>query len=173
METKRVDTLIDAESIAVRVRELAQQIKKDYAGRSPLLVAVLKGSVVFLSDLMRQLGDGFPIDFMAVTSYNGQASTGAVEIRLDLGTNVEGRDVLIVEDIVDTGLTLQYLLGVLRARGPASVKVVALLFKREACKAEESPDYVGFEIPSDFVVGYGMDLDEEHRNLPFVGRLMP
>lgn len=163
--------VLSEERLRVRTRELAKSIREDYAGKNALLVAVLKGSVVFLADLMRELGNGFPIDFMAVNSYDGNRSTGAVEIRLDLGTNVEGRDVLIVEDIVDTGLTLQYLLGVIRARGPSSVKVAALLFKPKAFQGNERPDYIGFELPNEFVVGYGMDLDEEWRNLKYVGIL--
>lgn len=154
-----------------RTAELAAEIKQEYSGKNVLLVAVLKGSIVFLSDLMRQLGKGFPIDFMAVSSYKGEHSSGAVEIRLDLATSIEGLNVLIVEDIVDTGLTLDYLLEMLRARRPESVRVAALLFKPEAFKGKGMPDYVGFNIPNEFVVGYGMDLDEEWRNLPYVGRL--
>jgi hypoxanthine phosphoribosyltransferase len=171
-ETMSVHVLLTEEQIAQRVRELAAEIREAFQGKNPLLVAVLKGSVVFLSDLMRELGAGFPVDFMAVSSYQGTRTTGAVEIRLDLGTNIEGRDILIVEDIVDTGLTLQYLLDQLRARRPSSVRVVSLLFKRFAFKGDQRPDFVGFELPNEFVVGYGMDLDEEWRNLPYVGRLV-
>ena len=165
------EVVLSTEQIQERTKELAERIRSDYSGKNTLLVSVLKGSVMFLSDLMRDLGNGFPVDFMAVTSYDGSHSTGAVEIRLYLGTNVESRDVLIVEDIVDTGLTLQYLLEGLRARRPASVKVVTLLFKPAAFRGEKPPDYIGFELPNEFVVGYGMDLNEEWRNLKFVGRL--
>lgn len=168
-----IDTLLSEDQIRQRTREMAEEIRAAYEGKSPLLVAVLKGSVIFLSDLCRELGEGFPIDFMAVSSYDGRESTGAVEIRLDISTNVEGRDVLIVEDIVDTGLTLQYLLELLRARRPASVRVATLLFKPGAYEGQEKPDFIGFEIPGDFVVGYGMDLDEEWRNLRFVGIIRP
>lgn len=163
--------VLSEEQIQARVKELAQEVRERYGERGPLLVTVLKGAVFFLSDLCRELGDGYPMDFMCLSSYKGAGTSGAVQIKLDLATNIEGRDVLIVEDIVDTGLTLEYLLRLLRARRPASVKVIALLFKPEAFRGVERPDFVGFEIPNEFVVGYGMDLDERHRNLPFVGRL--
>ncbi|MBA3725011.1 MAG: hypoxanthine phosphoribosyltransferase [Armatimonadetes bacterium] len=169
----RVETVLTEEQIASRTRELAQQIQRAYAESRPLLLSVLKGSVFFLADLARELGSGYPIDFMAVASYDGTRSTRAVEIRLDVSTHIEGRDVLIVEDIVDSGLTLEYLLGVLKARGATSVRVVTLLFKSDAFQGRDRPDFIGFELPNEFVVGYGMDLNEEWRNLKFVGRLVP
>lgn len=167
----RVETVLTEEQIASRIRELAQEIQRAYEFSKPLLLSILKSSVFFLADLARELGHGYPIDFMSVASYNGTRSTRAVEIRLDLGTNIEGRDVLVVEDIVDTGLTLEYLLGVLKARGATSVRVVSLLFKPDAFQGTDRPDFIGFELPNEFVVGYGMDLDEEWRNLKFVGKL--
>jgi len=167
----RVETVLTEEQLASRIWELAREIRCAYADSTPMLLSLLKGSIFFLADLARALGNGFPIEFMAVASYNGTRSTRAVEIRLDICTNIEGRDVLIVEDIVETGLTLEYLLGVLKARGAASVRVVTLLFKPGAFQGTERPDFIGFELPNDYVVGYGMDLNEEWRNMRFVGRL--
>ena len=167
----RVEQVISEEQIKRRVAEMAGEIKAVYQGKRPLLVTVLKGSFVFLADLCRELGAGFPLDFMAISSYTGKEATGAVEIRLDLSTNIEGRDVLIIEDIVDSGLTLEYLAGLLRARGAGSLRVATLLLKPDAYKGSERIDFIGFRIPDEFVVGYGMDLDEEWRNLRFVGRV--
>ncbi|MEO7454387.1 MAG: hypoxanthine phosphoribosyltransferase [Fimbriimonadales bacterium] len=165
-----IETLVSEDEIRQKVSELAARIKADYDGKLPLLVGVLKGCVYFLSDLSRAMGR-CEMDFMAVESYDGETSTGAVKIRMDLGTNIEGRDVLIVEDIVDTGMTLGYLVDLFKARQPKSLRVASLLFKPGSFKGPYKPDYIGFEIPNDFVVGYGMDLGEEYRNLRFIGRL--
>jgi len=164
--------LISREEIAVRVGELGHAIAREHAGHVPLLVGVLKGAVFFLSDLMRQLEVPVEVDFMAVASYGSATdSSGVVRILKDLDAAIEGRDVLIVEDIVDSGLTLQYLMRNLGSRNPASLEVCALLTKPERRKVDLPTRYVGFEIPNRFVVGYGLDFDERHRNLPYVAAL--
>jgi hypoxanthine phosphoribosyltransferase len=166
------EVLVDANALQRRVAELGQQISRDYAGRSPLLVGVLKGAVFFLSDLMRRIDIPVELDFMAVASYGSATdSSGVVRILKDLDVVIEGRDVLIVEDIVDSGLTLQYLLRNLGSRDPATLEVCALLTKPQRRKVDLPTRYVGFEIPDRFVVGYGLDYAERHRNLPFVAVL--
>ena len=165
-------TLVEEEALATRVREMGAQISADYEGRDLFLVGVLKGAVFFVADLMRNLDVECAIDFMAVASYGSSTDTsGVVRILKDLDASIEGRDVLIVEDIVDSGLTLNYLLRTLRARNPASLEVCALLTKPERRKVELPIRYVGFEIPNEFAIGYGLDLDERHRNLPYVAAL--
>jgi hypoxanthine phosphoribosyltransferase len=166
------DVLVGAQELQSRVARLGAEISRDYAGRSLLLVGVLKGAVFFLSDLMRFIEIPVEVDFMAVASYGSATdSSGVVRILKDLDVVIEGRDVLIVEDIVDSGLTLQYLLRNLRARDPATLEVCALLTKPERRQVELTPRYVGFEIPNRFVVGYGLDYAERYRNLPFVAAL--
>ena len=166
------EILVQPDELARRVRELGAEISKDYEGREPLLIGVLKGAVFFLSDLMRSLVVSCEVDFMAVASYGSATeSSGGVRILKDLDAAIEGRDVLSVEDIVDSGLTLQYLLRTLGARGPRSLEVCALLTKPERRRVELSPRYVGFEIPDRFVVGYGLDYAERYRNLPYVAVL--
>src|SRR5687768_5366238 len=165
MGMRPIESLIGEDEIRARVSEMASQIKLDFGEAVPLLVGVLKGCIYFMSDLSREMGGRCSMDFMAVESYEGVTSTGAVKIRMDLGTNIEGRDVLIVEDIVDTGMTLGYLAELLESRKPKSLRVASLLFKPGSFKGPRKPDYIGFEIPNDFVVGYGMDLGEEYRNL--------
>jgi hypoxanthine phosphoribosyltransferase len=166
-------TLVDEESLARRVRELGEQISKDYAGREIFLVGVLKGAVFFVADLMRHLDVDCAIDFMAVASYGSSTdSSGVVRILKDLDVSIEGKDVLIVEDIVDSGLTLNYLLRTLKARNPASVEVCALLTKPERLKVELPIRYRGFEIPNEFAIGYGLDYGELYRNLPYVAALI-
>ncbi len=166
------EVLVDAEALQRRVTELGEEISRDYAGRSLLLVGVLKGAVFFLSDLMRCIDIPVELDFMAVASYGSATdSSGVVRILKDLDVVIEGRDVLIVEDIVDSGLTLQYLLRNLGSRDPASLEVCALLTKPERRKVDLPTRYVGFEIPDRFVIGYGLDYAERHRNLPFVAAL--
>jgi hypoxanthine phosphoribosyltransferase len=166
------EILVQPDELARRVRELGAEISRDYEGREPLLICVLKGAVFFLSDLMRSLEVSCEVDFMAVASYGSATeSSGVVRILKDLDAAIEGRDVLIVEDIVDSGLTLQYLLRSLGARGPATLEVCALLTKPERRRVELSPRYVGFEIPDRFVVGYGLDHAERFRNLPYVAVL--
>lgn len=166
--------LISAEDLARRNAELGRQIAAAYASRPPLLVGVLKGAIVFMVDLMREIDLPVEIDFMAVSSYGSSTrSTGVVRILKDLDESIEGRDVLVVEDIVDTGLTLRYIVDLLKDRGPASVRICALLHKINPESAAPPIDYVGFEIPNQFVVGYGLDYAERYRNLPFIGVLRP
>jgi hypoxanthine phosphoribosyltransferase len=166
------EILVQPDELARRVRELGAEISEDYEGREPLLIGVLKGAVFFLSDLMRSLDVSCEVDFMAVASYGSATeSSGVVRILKGLDAAIEGRDVLIVEDIVDSGLTLQYLLRNLGARGPSTLEVCALLTKPERRRVELSPRYVGFEIPDRFVVGYGLDYAERYRNLPYVAVL--
>jgi hypoxanthine phosphoribosyltransferase len=166
------EILVPEEALALRVRALAAQVSEDYAGRDLLLIGVLKGAVFFLSDLMRALTVPCEVDFMAISSYGSATkSSGVVRILKDLDTAIEGRDVLIVEDIVDSGLTLQYLLRNLAARDPASLEVCALLIKPGARRVDTTPKYVGFELPDEFVIGYGLDHGERYRNLPYVAGL--
>jgi len=164
--------LVQPDDLAHRVRELASEISGDYEGKDLLLVGVLKGAVFFLSDLMRELEVDCEVDFMAVSSYGSSTeSSGVVRILKDLDASIDGRDVLVVEDIVDSGLTLKYLLRTLAARNPASLEVVALLEKPERRKVDLQIRYTGFEIPNRFVVGYGLDHGERFRNLPYVAAL--
>ena len=166
------EILVQPDDLSRRVRELGRQITEDYAGRELLLVGVLKGAVFFLSDLMRHIEIPCEVDFMAVASYGSSTdSSGVVRILKDLDAPIEGRHVLIVEDIVDSGLTLQYLLRNLGARDPQSIEVCALLTKPSRRKVAVEPRYVGFEIPNRFVVGYGLDHAERYRNLPYVAVL--
>jgi len=166
------EILVQADDLQHRIRELGAEISRDYAERDLLLVCVLKGAVFFLSDLMRQIDVPCEVDFMAVASYGSSTdSSGVVRILKDLDAAIEGRDVLIVEDIVDSGLTLNYLLRNLRARGPASLEVCALLTKPERRQVELPARYVGFEIPNRFAIGYGLDHAERFRNLPYVAAL--
>ncbi len=166
------EVLVTAEEVQRRVAELGEQISRDYAGRSLLLIGVLKGAVFFLSDLMRFIDIPVEVDFMAVASYGSATdSSGVVRILKDLDAAIEDRDVLIVEDIVDSGLTLQYLMRNLGSRNPRTLEVCALLTKPERRKVDLPTRYVGFEIPNRFVVGYGLDYAERHRNLPFVAVL--
>jgi hypoxanthine phosphoribosyltransferase len=166
------DILVQADDLQHRIEQLGAEITEDYRGRDLLLVGVLKGAVFFLADLMRCIEVPCEVDFMAVASYGSATeSSGVVRILKDLDAAIEGRDVLIVEDIVDSGLTLQYLLRNLGARGPRTLEVCALLTKPERRRVELSPRYVGFEIPDRFVVGYGLDHAERYRNLPYVAAL--
>jgi hypoxanthine phosphoribosyltransferase len=164
------EVLLSATQIERRVNELGTQITRDYAGKEPLFVGVLKGVTCFMADLMRHVALPMSVDFMTISSYEGDRS-GAVRIVQDLTENIEGRDVLLVEDIVDTGMTLQHLVRQLGARDPASLRVCALLDKRARRLVETPLDYVGFEIPDEFVVGYGLDYQQRFRNLPFVATL--
>jgi hypoxanthine phosphoribosyltransferase len=166
------EVLVQEDALSARVRELGREISAGYAGRDLLLVGVLKGAIFFLADLMRSLDVPCEVDFMAVASYGSSTdSSGVVRILKDLDATIEGRDVLIVEDIVDSGLTLNYLLRTMRARNPASLEVCALLTKPERRKVELPIRYVGFEIPNRFVIGYGLDYREKYRELPFVAVL--
>jgi hypoxanthine phosphoribosyltransferase len=166
------EILVQPDELAHRVRELAEEISADYAGKDVLLIGVLKGAVFFLADLMRALDSDCEVDFMAVASYGSSTdSSGVVRILKDLDASIEGRHVLIVEDIVDSGLTLSYLLRTMRAREPASLEVCALLTKPERRKRNVEIRYVGFEIPNRFVIGYGLDHAERFRQLPYVAVL--
>ncbi len=168
------EILISEDELQAKLDELAKQVNDDYAGRQVLLVGVLKGAVMVMADFARRLDLDVAMDFMAVSSYGSSTrSSGVVRILKDLDTEIEGRDVLIVEDIVDSGLTLDWLLRNLRSRGPASIEVMALLTKPSARRVEVPIAYKGFEIEDKFVVGYGLDLAERYRNLPFVGVLTP
>jgi hypoxanthine phosphoribosyltransferase len=168
------EVLLDADTVANRVAELGAEIAADYAGRAPVLVSVLKGSLVFLADLMRSMDLPTSIDLMELSSYGSATeSSGQVRILKDLSKPIQGRDVIVVEDIIDTGLTLNYLLHYLADREPASIKIVCLLDKPARRLADIAIDYVGFTIPDRFVIGYGLDYDERYRNLPYVGVLKP
>jgi hypoxanthine phosphoribosyltransferase len=166
--------IVTADQISVKISELAKQIDQDYADREPLLVGVLKGAVMFMSDLARTMTRPSTMEFMAVSSYGSSTtSSGVVRILKDLDRDIAGQHVLIVEDIIDSGLTLSWLLKNLHSRNPASVRVVALLRKPDAIKVEVTVEYVGFDIPNEFVVGYGLDYAERYRDLPYIGRLRP
>jgi hypoxanthine phosphoribosyltransferase len=169
------EVLLTEEQIEVKVAELGRQISADYAGRELTLVSVLKGSLPFMADLMRRISLPLRIDLMEVSSYGGTSteSSGLVRILKDLSAPIDGRDVLIVEDIIDTGLTLNYLIRYLKGKNPQSIKVCSLLNKPARRLVEIQLDYVGFEIPDAFVVGYGLDFGEVYRNLRFVGVLRP
>ena len=166
--------LLSEAQIAARVGQLGRQLAADYVEKDPLLVGILSGSFPFIADLVRAMNLALEVDFMAVSSYGDRtSSSGVVRILKDLNTSIAGRHVIIVEDIVDTGLTLHYLYENLRTRQPASLKVCALLDKREARKREVEVEYVGFHCPNEFVVGYGLDYRGRYRNLPFIGVLRP
>jgi hypoxanthine phosphoribosyltransferase len=166
------EILVQPDELAHRVRELAEEISSDYAGKDVLLIGVLKGAVFFLADLMRQLTVDCEVDFMAVSSYGSSTdSSGVVRILKDLDASIEGRHVLIVEDIVDSGLTLSYLFRMLGGRAPASLEVCALLTKPDRREVDMPIRYVGFEIPNKFAIGYGLDHAEHYRNLPYVAVL--
>ena len=164
--------LIDEETLQNRVKELGRQITEDYRGKDLVIICILKGAILFTSDLVKEIKLPLAIDFMAVSSYGRSTkSSGVVRILKDLDEEIEGRDVLIVEDIVDSGLTLNYLLENLRSRKPASIKICCCLDKPERRKVPVKVDYVGFNIPDEFVIGYGLDYAEKYRNLPFIGVL--
>jgi len=167
-----LEVLLTEEQIRERIKEVGAEITRDYAGRNPLLVGVLKGACFFMSDLLRSIDTTLGIEFIAISSYGSSTRTsGEVRILKDLDVAVEGRDLIVVEDIVDTGLTLSYLLTNLKSRGANSVKLVALLDKYERREREVQIDYLGFKIPDHFVVGYGLDFAERYRNLPFIAVL--
>ena len=174
IEKDIADILIGTEELQAKVTKLGRQISEDYRGRNPLLICLLRGAVVFLSDLIRATDIPLEMDFIAISSYGASTeSSGVVRLVMDLKSNITGRDVLIVEDIVDTGRTLAYILDNLRTRRPADIKVCALLSKPSRREVQIEVDYLGFEIPDKFVVGYGLDYAENYRNLPFIGVLKP
>lgn len=168
-----VEVLISREKVEERIKELAKEIEKDYAGKELVCVGLLKGSVMFMADLIKAVDLDLRIDFMKVSSYgSGTNSTGVVKILKDVDVDLAGKDVLIVEDIIDTGLTILNVKDFLSKKNPKSIKVCTLLDKPSRRVVEVKGEYVGFEIPDEFVVGYGLDLDEKYRNLPFVGRFV-
>lgn len=165
--------LISEEEIKEICKRLGEQISKDYAGKKLLLVSVLKGAIVFMADLMRNITCDCEIDFMSVSSYSGTKTTGVVKFKKDLDIDPDGRDILIVEDILDSGITLAYLKQVLLQRNAASIKICTFLDKPANRRADIKAEYVGKEVPDEFIIGYGLDYDEKYRNLPYVGILSP
>lgn len=166
--------LISEDQIKERIRQMGEQITEDYRDGSLVMVGILRGAVIFYGDLAKAIKIHLNMDFMAVSSYgSGTKSSGVVRIIHDLEENIEGKDVLIVEDIIDTGLTLHYLIKNLKSRKPRSVKICCLLDKPSRRKSPVKPDYVGYEVPDEFVVGYGLDYNEKYRNLPYIGVLKP
>lgn len=174
LEDDIAQVLISAEELTTKVAALGEDVSADYRDKNPLLVCILRGAVVFLSDLMRHITVPHEIDFMAISSYGDNTeSSGVVRTVMDLASSIEGRHVLIVEDIIDTGLTLQYIRENLRTRRPAGLKICILLNKSERREVNVPLDYVGFNIPNKFVVGYGLDYGDQYRSLPFIGVLKP
>ncbi len=174
IEGDLVDVLFTEQQIQDRLGEMARQIEADYEGKDILMVGVLKGAVMVMADLARHFGRHVEMDWMAVSSYgSGTKSSGVVRILKDLDTDISGRHVLVVEDIIDTGLTLSWLISNLNSRGPASVEICTLLRKPEAQRMSVDVRYVGYDIPNEFVVGYGLDYDERYRNLRCIGTLAP
>jgi len=168
------EILLTKEEIEQKVKELGKKLSAEYAGKRPLLVCVLKGALIFVADLARAMEIPLEVDFMAVSSYGvSTKSSGVVRILKDLETGIEGRHVLIIEDIIDTGLTLNYLIENLKSRKPASIKICTLLDKPTRRRVQLKPDFCGFEIPDKFVIGYGLDFSEIYRNLPYIGVLKP
>ena len=169
-----LEVLVSEEEIKQKVSEIAERIMKDYKGKNLVLIGILKGSLIFMADLMRAVDLRCTLDFMSVSSYgDGTSSSGVVKILKDLDQPIEGKDVLIIEDIIDTGYTLSYLKEILTARNPNSIKFATLLDKPSRRKADIDVDYVCFEVPDEFVVGYGIDFAQEYRNLPYIGILKP
>ena len=174
MKDDILKVLYSEEELKAKCAEMGARITRDYAGKNLLLVTVLKGAVVYFTDLMRAIDLPCTIDFMIVSSYgSGVKTSGVVKIVKDLDTDLSGKDLLIVEDILDTGLTLSYLKSMLAARNPSSIRIATLLDKPDRRKADIHADYIGYEVPDEFVVGYGLDYDEKYRNLPYVGVLKP
>lgn len=165
--------LITADEIEEKVAEVGKKISEDYAGKNPIFVGVLKGCFIFMADLMRHVSIPCTMDFMSVSSYSGTSSTGAVKINKDLNQDIEGRHLILVEDILDSGVTLNYLKTYLQVRKPASVSIVTLMDKPAHRKAPVYADYACFDVPDGFVVGYGLDYNERYRNLPYIGILSP
>jgi len=167
---KKIKVLIDEKTLSRRVKELGKEITRDYSDKNPVLVSVLRGSFIFIADICREINMPVTFDFMAVSSYgNSKVSSGIVRITKDLEFNIENKEVLIIEDIVDSGRTLNYLIKNLEARNPKNIEVCALLDKNVPRKTENEVKYKGFDIPNKFVVGYGLDLNEKYRNFPFIG----
>lgn len=165
------NSLYSAEQISQRIKELGQQIAKDFGPEPIVCVGVLKGAFVFLADLIREIDLPLTVEFIGVASYEGTKSTGQVRLTYDLNAEIEGKNVLLVEDIIDTGRTIDYLLETLKVRNPKQIKVATFLSKPEAHEMSHEPDYVGFEISKEFVIGYGLDLDQFYRNIPYLGQV--
>ena len=171
---ERVKVLVPEEDVAKRIKELGEQISKDYGGETVYLICILKGSIFFTCELAKRITSPVEIDFMSVSSYGaGTSSSGVVKIGKDLDTTIEGKNVLVVEDIIDSGLTLSWLKSNLESRGARDVRIATMLRKPEAAKVEISVDFVGFDIPNEFVVGYGLDYAEDYRHLSVIGTLAP
>lgn len=168
---EKLKVLYSMEEVQTRIKELGEEISKDYEGKEIVIVSVLKGAIFYTVDLVKNIKPDVVIDFMKVSSYEGTESTGVITIKQDLGIDIEGKDVLVVEDIIDTGRTLRVLKEELLKRKPASLKITTLLDKKERREVELTADYVGFEIPNKFVVGYGFDIDDKYRNIPYIGYL--
>lgn len=165
-----IKVLIDEATLQAKVQELANQIKKDYKGKSLTFICILKGSVFFTVDLAKKIDQDIKLEFIRVSSYEGETeSSGEIKMKLDLKDSIKGKDVIVIEDIIDTGRTLKYLIDYLKIKEPNSIKLCTLLNKKERRVCEVNVDYVGFEIPNEFVIGYGMDYDEKYRNLPYIG----
>lgn len=174
MKSDILKVLYTEEEIQQKVKEIGQQISEDYKDKNPIIVAILKGSIIFMADLLKNITIHTETDFMAVSSYGESfQSTGIIKILKDLSCSIKGKDVIILEDILDSGNTLSYLKSLLEQRGPSSVKIVTLFNKPEGRQVPVYPDYIGFNIPNEFVVGYGLDYNEKYRNLSFVGVLNP
>lgn len=173
MENDIQSVLISREELEKHVAEIGAQISRDFEGKDPIFIGVLKGCFIFMADLMRHVSIKCSMDFMAVSSYSGTTSTGAVKINKDLSEDIEGRHIIIVEDILDSGVTLNYLKNFLMVRNPASISIATLMDKPARRKADVYADYSCFEIPDAFVVGYGLDYNERYRNLPYIGVLKP
>ena len=161
--------LIDEETLQARIKEMGKQLMEEYKGKVLTFICILKGSIFFTADLAKSIDGDVRIDFVRVSSYDGENSTGEIKMKLDLKDSIQGKDVIIIEDIIDTGRTLKYLKEYLRIKQPNSLKVCTLLDKKERRVCDMEADYVGFTIPDKFVVGYGMDYDEKYRNLPYIG----
>ncbi len=173
MDNDVLEVLLSREEIKAICERLGEQITKDYAGKKLLIVSVLRGAVVFMADIMREIKLPCEIDFMAISSYKGASSTGVIQFKKDLDINPEGYDILIVEDILDTGLSLKYIVEILKTKNANSVKICTFLDKPDNRKADITADYVGAVVPNAFVVGYGLDYNEKYRNLPYLGVLKP
>ena len=170
MEKHHIEVMLPEEKVDARIREIGEQISREYAGKSVHLICILKGSVYFTCELAKRITVPVSLDFMSVSSYGaGTSSSGVVKIGKDLDTTIEGKNVLVVEDIIDSGRTLSYLLQNLKTRNPKSLKLCTLLDKPDRRVCDVKVDYVGFEIPDEFVVGFGLDLDQQYRNLPYIG----
>ena len=168
-ELKDLKVLISEEELHKRIKELAKQIYEDYKGEELTFICILKGSIFFTVDLSKEMPCDVNFEFIRVSSYHGQNSTGVIEMKVELQGDIKGKDVIIIEDIIDTGRTLSYLMEYLRSKGPKSLKICSLLDKKERRVCKMDADYVGFDIPDKFVLGYGLDVDEKYRNLPYIG----